>query len=126
MPIGYASVDEATAVLRQAAASLAEDPEYAADFIDPPEVVGVEQITVDGAVVRTTAKTTADAHFRVVRELRRRLAEALDAAGIAARIAASRMYPRPGAPPGASSPGTNPDPGANPPEVPPPSGGTRR
>jgi small conductance mechanosensitive channel len=115
IPIGYAGVEEATAVLRRAAATLAEDPEYAADFIDPPEVVGVEQITVDGAVVRTTAKTTADAHFRVVRELRRRLAEALDAAGIAARIAASRMYPRPGAPP---------DPGATPPSSPPP-GGTR-
>jgi small conductance mechanosensitive channel len=95
MPIGYSGVEEATAVLRRAAASLAEDPEYAADFIEPPEVLGVEQVTVDGAVVRTTAKTTADAQLRVVRELRRRLAEALDAAGIAARIAASRMYPRP-------------------------------
>jgi small conductance mechanosensitive channel len=99
MPIGYAGVEEATAVLRRAASSLAEDPDYAADFIEPPEVLGVEQITVDGAVVRTTAKTTADAQFRVVRELRRRLAEALDAAGIAARIAASRMYPRPEARP---------------------------
>jgi small conductance mechanosensitive channel len=99
MPIGFAGVDEATAVLRQAAASLAEDPEYAADFIEPPEVLGVEQITVDGAVVRTTAKTPAEAQFRVVRELRRRLAEALEASGLAAKIAASRMYPRPSAPP---------------------------
>jgi small conductance mechanosensitive channel len=99
MPIGYAGVDEATAVLRQAAASLAEDPEYATDFIEPPEVLGVEQITVDGAVVRTTAKTPAEAQFRVVRELRRRLAEALEASGLAAKIAASRMYPRPAAPP---------------------------
>lgn len=99
MPIGFAGVEEATAVLRRAAASLAEDPDFAADFIDPPEVLGVEQINIDGAVVRTTAKTTADAQFRVVRELRRRLAEALETAGIAARIAASRMYPRPAAPP---------------------------
>jgi moderate conductance mechanosensitive channel len=86
-------------VLRRAAAELAEDPEYAADFLEPPEVLGVEQLTVDGAIVRTVAKTSADAHFRVVRELRRRLAEALESSGIAARIAASRMYPRPAAPP---------------------------
>jgi len=98
MPIGYTGVEEATAVLRAAAATLAEDPAYAADFIDPPEVLGVEQITVDGAVVRTTAKTPAEAQFRVVRELRRRLAEALEAAGISAKIAASRMFPRPPVP----------------------------
>jgi small conductance mechanosensitive channel len=99
MPIGFAGVDEATAVLRRAAASLAEDPDFVADFIEPPEVLGVEQITVDGAVVRTTAKTAAEAQFRVIRELRRRLAEALEESGIAARIAASRAYPRPAAPP---------------------------
>jgi small-conductance mechanosensitive channel len=96
MPIGYSPVEEATAVLRAAAATLAEDPEYAADFIEPPEVLGVEQVTVDGAVVRTTAKTPAEAQIRVVRELRRRLAEALDAAGISAKIAASRAFTRPG------------------------------
>ena len=36
---------------------LADDPEFADDLLEPPEVLGVEQITVDGAVVRTTAKT---------------------------------------------------------------------
>jgi small conductance mechanosensitive channel len=98
LPIGFASVEEATTVLRAAAASLAEDPEYAVDFIEPPEVLGVEQITVDGAVVRTVAKTSAEAQVRVVREMRRRLAEALDSAGITAQMAASRMFPRPAVP----------------------------
>jgi moderate conductance mechanosensitive channel len=100
MPIGYTGVEEATAVLRTAAAELAEDPGYAEDFIDPPQVLGVEQITVDGAVVRTTAKTPADAQFRVVRELRRRLAEALETSGISAKIAASRAFHRPPVPGG--------------------------
>jgi small conductance mechanosensitive channel len=100
MPIGFTAVDRATAVLREAAAALAADPEFAGDLIEPPEVLGVEQITLDGAVVRTTAKTPADAQFRVVRELRRRLAEALETSGIAAQVAASRMFPRPASPPG--------------------------
>jgi moderate conductance mechanosensitive channel len=105
LPIGYTPVDEATAVLRAAARELAEDPAYAEDFIDPPEVLGVEQITVDGAVVRTTAKTPADAQVRVLRELRRRLAEALDVSGISAKIAASRVFHRPPTPGGNAEPG---------------------
>jgi moderate conductance mechanosensitive channel len=100
MPIGFAGVEEATAVMRAAAAEVAEAPDLAGHFVEPPDVLGVEQITVDGAVIRTVAKTTADGQFDVGRELRRRLTEALDAAGITARIAATRMYPRPAAPNG--------------------------
>jgi small conductance mechanosensitive channel len=100
VPIGYASVDRAVEVLREAAAGLAEDPEFAEDLIEPPDVLGVEQLTVDGAVLRTTVKTASDAQWRIGRELRRRLTEALDASGITARIAATRMYPRPAAPNG--------------------------
>jgi len=98
VPIGFVGVDEATAVLRRAAEALAEDPAFAEDLIDPPKVLGIEQLTVDGALVRTTAKTTAEAQFRVGRELRRRLTEALESAGIAAQIAASRPYVRPAGP----------------------------
>lgn len=98
MPIGFARTEQATAVLQAAAAAVAADPELAAHFVDPPEVLGVEQITVDGAVIRTIAKTTPDGQFVVGRELRRRLAEALETSGIAARIAADRMFPRPSTP----------------------------
>ena len=97
VPIGFVGVDEATTVLRRAAEEMTEDPEYAQDMIEPPSVLGVEQITVDGAVIRATAKTSADAQFRVGRELRRRLTEALENAGIAQHIAATRPYLRPSA-----------------------------
>ncbi|GAA2530589.1 mechanosensitive ion channel family protein [Pilimelia columellifera] len=82
IPIGYASVDTATRVLTEAADRLAKDPEFIEDFIEPPQIVGVEAVTVDGAVMRATAKTTVDAHPRVVRELRRRLVDTLDSAGL--------------------------------------------
>ncbi|MEE6262695.1 mechanosensitive ion channel family protein [Plantactinospora sonchi] len=104
MPIGFARTEEATAVLKTAAASVAVDPELAPELVEPPEVVGVEQITVDGAVIRTVAKTTAEGQLPVSRELRRRLAEALENSGITAGIAATRMFPRPAAPP--EDPGT--------------------
>jgi small conductance mechanosensitive channel len=62
-------------------------------------VVGVEQLTVDGAVIRTIAKTTADTQATVQRELRRALAEALESSGLSERIAASRLLPRAAIPP---------------------------
>ncbi|MBM0226487.1 mechanosensitive ion channel protein MscS [Micromonospora sicca] len=93
LPIGFAGTEQATAVLRTAAASMAMDPELSPEIVEEPEVLGVEQMTVDGAVIRTVVKTTADGQFAVGRELRRRLAEALENSGITARIAAARLYP---------------------------------
>jgi small conductance mechanosensitive channel len=104
MPIGFAGVEEATAVLRRAAEAMAEDPGYGDDLIEPPNVLGVEQVTVDGASIRTIVKTSAEAQFRIGRELRRRLTEALEAAGIAAHIAATRPYVRPAGPEGNQEP----------------------
>ncbi|MEV1289699.1 mechanosensitive ion channel family protein [Micromonospora sp. NPDC049679] len=98
MPIGFARMNEATEVMRAAAARVAEDPELAPDFVDPPEVLGIEQITVDGAVIRTVAKTSAEGQLAISRALRRRLAEALEESGISARIAAARTFPRRAAP----------------------------
>jgi moderate conductance mechanosensitive channel len=95
VPVGFVSVDEAAEVLRTAAAALGDDPEFHDDIIGAPEVLGVEQITADGAVLRTTVKTASDAQWRVGRELRRRLSEALERAGIAAQISAGRLFVRP-------------------------------
>jgi small-conductance mechanosensitive channel len=91
-------VDEATTVLRAAAEAVAADPDLAGHFLEPPDVLGVEQITIDGALIRTVAKTTAEGQPEVNRELRRRLTAALEESGITAQIASSRMYPRPAAP----------------------------
>jgi small-conductance mechanosensitive channel len=99
VPIGFAAVDRAVEVIREAAAGMAQDPAYAEDLIEPPEVLGVEQITVEGAVLRTTVKTVSDAQWRIGREMRARLSDALAAAGIAAQLPNSRVYLRPGAAP---------------------------
>nr|WP_296064867.1 mechanosensitive ion channel family protein [uncultured Actinoplanes sp.] len=99
IPIGFVSSEHAVAVLRQAAEAVAEDPEHKNEFLEPPDVVGVEQLTVDGATIRTIAKTTADGQLAVQRELRRALTEALDTSGLSERIAASRLLPRSAVPP---------------------------
>jgi small conductance mechanosensitive channel len=98
VPVGFAGVEEATEVLRAAATALADDPEFAADLLEAPQVLGVEQINLDGAVVRTTAKTSSEAQWRVGRELRRRLTEALESAGITQHMSAARAFIRPQVP----------------------------
>jgi moderate conductance mechanosensitive channel len=95
VPVGFAGVEEATEILRAAAGRLAEDPAWGEDLIEAPEVLGVEQITVDGAVLRTTVKTTPEARWRVGREMRRRLTEALETGGIAAKLGAGRVFLHP-------------------------------
>nr|WP_030439687.1 mechanosensitive ion channel domain-containing protein [Actinoplanes subtropicus] len=99
IPIGFINSEEAMGVLRAAAETVAGSPDHQNEFIEPPDVVGVEQLTVDGAVIRTIAKTTAEGQPVLQRELRRALTEALDLAGLSERIAASRLAPRSAVPP---------------------------
>jgi len=108
VPIGFADVDEATAVLRDAAAGMADDEAWRDDLLEGPEVLGVEQITAEGAVLRTTVKTNSEAQWRVGRELRRRLSEALAGAGISSREGEGRVFVRPSRPP-RSTPEATPD-----------------
>jgi small-conductance mechanosensitive channel len=99
VPIGFVNSERAIAVLRRAAEQVAAEPDYQSVFLEPPNVVGVEQLTVDGAVIRTIAKTTADAQGGVQQELRRSLTEALENSGLSEQIALSRLMPRSAIPP---------------------------
>jgi moderate conductance mechanosensitive channel len=95
VPIGFASVDEATHVMQEAVDAMAADEQWRDDLMEAPQILGVEHLTVDGATIRATVKTTTDAQPNVTRELRLRLTEALAIAGITGAISASRVYVRP-------------------------------
>jgi small conductance mechanosensitive channel len=109
IPIGFVNSEEAIGVLKGAAETVAHDPDHETGFLESPDVIGVEQLTVDGAVIRTIAKTTADSQVAIQRDLRRALTESLETSGLSERIAASRLLPRSAVPPswmgaGASAP----------------------
>jgi moderate conductance mechanosensitive channel len=95
VPVGFARVEDATAVLEAAGLAFAEDPQWADDIVDPPAILGVERVTVDGAVLRATVKTPTEAQARVGRELRTRLTTALMEAGIMDAIQTGRVFVRP-------------------------------
>jgi small conductance mechanosensitive channel len=87
VPLPYGTpLDQASQVIRSAAQGLADDELYASDLLEPPEVLGIEQITNLGITVRVTVKTTTDGQWRVGRELRRRLSDALEEAGITSSL----------------------------------------
>lgn len=94
IPIGFVPVQEAAEALRRGAERLAEDPEFSEHLVEPPELLGVENVTVEGAVYRTLVTTTAESQWRVARALRRYQTEALTEAGLADQILAARVYPR--------------------------------
>nr|WP_157641236.1 mechanosensitive ion channel family protein [Longispora albida] len=99
VPIGYANADEAIDVIRTAVHAYSTAEENAEEFLEEPKVLGVEQLTIDGAVLRITAKTSSDAQWRIGRDLRGVVTGALNDAGISSQISASRTRPAPPAQP---------------------------
>jgi moderate conductance mechanosensitive channel len=94
IPIGFARVDDTTKVLQDAAEAFASDPAWSKDLIDPPAVLGVERVGVDGAVLRVTVKTTTESAALVGRELRTRLTTALGESGVTEAMTNNRLYVR--------------------------------
>lgn len=87
VPVGFgASVGDATAALDRAVAGIDTEENWSADVLEPPAVLGVQEITNRGSVLRVQVKTTADGQWRVGRELRRRITGELDQEGISAQL----------------------------------------
>lgn len=73
----------AEGIIQRVADELWRDPDFTAgDIIDPPEVWGVENLGADGISIRLVVKTDPAEQWVVGRELRLRIKEALDEAGI--------------------------------------------
>ena len=73
----------AEGVIQQVANDMFADPEWGGDEImEAPEVWGVQNLGADGVAIRLVVKTKPSTQWAVERELRLRLKEALDEAGI--------------------------------------------
>jgi small conductance mechanosensitive channel len=83
LPVGHnADTGEVIELLaRRAVAAVAEEP-LVSDVLAPPEVLGVEQVTAEGLMLRTTVQVRAGRQWAVQRQLRAQLKEALDEAGV--------------------------------------------
>jgi small conductance mechanosensitive channel len=71
-------VDRVVGILRAVGEEFARDPEWAPLLIDHPEVLGIENLTDAGVVLRMTAKTLPLKQWETARELRRRVKKRFD------------------------------------------------
>ncbi|MFZ3562004.1 mechanosensitive ion channel family protein [Streptomyces sp. BH055] len=76
------NLEKVFAVLEETGMSLRSEEDYKGVLLEDPSVWGVQSIEADGIVVRLVVKTAPLKQWAVTRELRRRVKEALDAAGI--------------------------------------------
>ncbi|MFG2813469.1 mechanosensitive ion channel family protein [Streptomyces sp. NPDC004673] len=77
-----ANLDTVYQVLEDAGRTLRQDPAFSGVLLEDPSVWGVQSLDADGVVVRLAVKTVPLQQWSVTRELRRRVKDALDAAGI--------------------------------------------
>ncbi len=77
-----ANLDTVYRVLEEAGQGLRQEPAFADLLLEDPAVWGVQSLDADGVIVRIAVKTTPLQQWAVTRELRRRVKDALDEAGI--------------------------------------------
>lgn len=82
--VGYGTdLRQAEGVIQRVADELWNDHDFTAgDILDPPEVWGVQNLGADGIAIRLVVKTDPAEQWVIARELRLRIKEALDEAGI--------------------------------------------
>jgi small conductance mechanosensitive channel len=72
-----------------------KDETWGATILEEPEVWGVEAFGPDGVAIRLVVKTTPSSQWKVMRELRQRMKEAFDAAGIEIPFPQRTVWVRP-------------------------------
>ncbi|MGI9612142.1 MAG: mechanosensitive ion channel family protein [Acidimicrobiales bacterium] len=69
-------------LLVEAAIGLTETPKWADDVVEPPEVLGIQELGADAVNLRVTTRVQPEARRQFERELRQVLMDALDSAGV--------------------------------------------
>ncbi len=81
-----ADVDAVMALMESVAQDLYHEPAWADRILEPPEMLGIDEIAHSGVLIRILIKTQPLQQWPVGREYRRRLKQALDASGIAVGV----------------------------------------
>ena len=83
IPVAYQSdLDSAIAVVHQVAEMMSADPHWQEQIWEFPNILGVEQFSDRGIIIRVWIKTEPLKQWDVAREFRRRVKIALDVAGV--------------------------------------------
>lgn len=84
IPIPYeCHLDSMLDLIKDTAQKLADDPEWAPDILESPQLMGLDDFSHRGLLIKIWIKTQPLKQWAISRELRRRLKLAFDHAGIA-------------------------------------------
>jgi small conductance mechanosensitive channel len=90
LPLAHtADTSLAIGIAGRVAAQVAAEPAVAPDVLEPPEVLGVDKVTVEGVTLRVTMKVNPGRQFAVQRALNAAITDAFDDANL------PRPYPLP-------------------------------
>jgi small conductance mechanosensitive channel len=78
-----ADLNRAIDVMREECEAMARDSAWTNDIVEPPQVLGVNDMSADGLTVRVTARTAPQRQDAFARALRARIAVRLGAEGVA-------------------------------------------
>ena len=87
-----ADVDSVLEVIEVVAQKLYRDPQWQEQILEAPEILGIDNISHTGVLIRLIIKTQPLEQWSVAREFRRRLKKALDKQGIKVGIPQQMMY----------------------------------
>ena len=83
IPVGYhTDIDLALALIHQVAATITEDPDWQERIWEFPSILGVDNFSDRGIIIRVWIKTEPLKQWEVAREFRRRVKIAFEQAGI--------------------------------------------
>ncbi|MGA1621341.1 MAG: mechanosensitive ion channel family protein [Synechocystis sp.] len=87
-----ADLDVVISVINDVAQTLAQDPEWQEFILEPPEILGIDNLANTGILIRLIIKTQPLQQWMVARQLRYRLKLAFDNASIDIGIPKHRLY----------------------------------
>ncbi len=94
IPVAYdEDVERAQQIIRDVVATLDQAPPWDEKLLEAPQVVGVESIVGGAVTIRVLAKTVAQEHFSVQREIRERVKLAFDREGVRSPVALPAIPP---------------------------------
>ncbi len=83
IPVSYqANVDEALKLIEDVGLDMTQDPQWQDQILEKPNVLGIDNFSDRGIMIRILIKTQPLKQWSIAREYRRRLKISLDAAGI--------------------------------------------
>ena len=84
-------LNEALLLLKSIATDMSEESEWKKSILEPPDLLGVESIDSTGITLRLLLKTQPLKQWPVARELRTRIKQAFDRAGISTGVPQERL-----------------------------------